>query len=218
MKFSILTFALLSLAATASAQTAEGPWQDCDGPTIHLTIDSDAMLPAIAPGRRVLVTCFTHAIRGSSLTAGQVRLASLSPTLGRGDLVAFHRPDDPAHIDVRRVIAVQDDRVQVRDYRVLVNDVLMRTTSVGDERIGGAGGSQVTTLRLHEAIARGFRGYDILIPGDATYGSGTSDAIRVPSRSIFVLPDNRATTPNVLQQDLDLVPLVNLVGRIEDLK
>ena len=219
MKFARLTCALLSFMATAAlAQQSAGPWQDCDGLTTHVTVSSDAMLPAIGPGRRLLVTCFTHAIRGSSITAGQVRLASLIPPLARGDLVAFHRPGDPATVEVRRVIALQDDKVQVRDFRVTVDDAPMRTTRVGDDRIAGAGGNPVPAVRLHEAIARGFTGYDILIPVHSTDGSGTSEALRVPDRSIFVLPDNRATTPKVLDPQLDLIPLVNLIGRLENLK
>lgn len=218
MKIATLTCALLSFLATAASAQTSGPWQDCDGPTMHVTTNSDAMLPAIAQGRRLLVTCFTHAIRGSSVTAGQVRLGSLSPPVARGDLVAFHRPDNPTQIEIRRVIALQGDRVQLRDFRVLVNDALMRTTRVGDEQVAGANGSEVAAVRMHEAIARGFRGYDILLPADSTYRSGTSEAIQVPEHFIFALPDNRATTADVLEQDLNLVPLVNLVGRIEDLK
>jgi signal peptidase I len=219
MKFSFLTCTLLSLLAVAArAQKPEGPWQDCDGPTTHITTNSDAMLPAIASGRRLLVTCFTHAIRGSSIAAGQVRLASLSPPLARGDLVAFHRPDNPAQVEIRRVIAVQDQRVQVRDLRVMVDDAPMHATRIGDNRLRGANGTEVAAVRIHEAIARGFRGYDILIPAGSTYGNDTSEPIQVPQRFIYVLPDNRVTTPNILAQDLNLVPLVNLIGRIEEPK
>jgi signal peptidase I len=205
---------LALVTASASAPT-NGPWQDCDGLTTHVTVSSDAMAPGLAPGRRLLATCFTHAIQGSSMVAGQVRLESLSPSLKPGDLVAFRRPDDPGQTAIRRVIAFPGDRVQVREYRVLINDTLLSTAYIGPEQLVDAGGHQLPVVRLHETISRGVLGYDVLIPEDSTDAKATSVAERVPARFIFVLPDNRATTAHVAEGGWNMVPVVNLIARID---
>ena len=209
----LLAFLVLLLpAGVARAQGNAGPWQDCDFPTIDLTVDADALLPGIAPGRRVPALCFAHAIRGSSLSAGQVRLASLSPQLARGDLVAFRRRDDTAKTAIRRVIGLPGDRVQLRDYRVLINDTLLPTDRVGETEVADAQGRQVPVVRLHETMTRAIRGYDILVPQDSTNGSGTSPLFTVPLRFIYVLADNRATIANIRTPAIGIVPVVNLIA------
>jgi len=58
-------------------------------------------------------------------------------------------------------------------------------------------------------------GYDVVVPVDATDGKGTSVAGRVPLRFIFVLPDNRATAAHIADAGWNLVPVVNLIARID---
>src|SRR5580692_1817597 len=152
--------AMLLLGSPVRAQQTAGPWQDCDFQTIGITVDSNALLPGIAPGRRLTALCFTHAIRGSSLLAGQVRLESLSPPIARGDLVMFRRPDDTARTAIRRVIGLPGDKVQLREFRLLINGALLRTDRLDDAVVTDAQGHQVRAVRMHEMIVRGIRGYD----------------------------------------------------------
>ena len=210
--FGLLT--VLLLGGVGRAQDTVGPWQDCDFPTIGITVDSDALLPGIPAGRRLSAICFTHAIRGSSLVAGQVRLASLSPPIARGDLVAFRRPDDTAKTTIRRVIGLPGDRLQLRDYRVLINDTQLPTDRVGDAEIIDAQGQPRGVVRLHETITPHIRGYDILVPQDSTDGSGTSVPFTVPLRTIYVLPDNRAASADFRTPGSGIVPVVNLIARL----
>jgi signal peptidase I len=209
-----VTLLLLLIAAGAAAQT-DGPWQDCDGLTTHLTVGSEAMVPGLPPGRRLLATCFTHAIQGSSIVAGQVRLESLSPSLRRGDLVAFRRPGNPDQTDIRRVIGFPGDRVQVREYRVLIDDTLLPTAYIGPEQLVDADSHRLPVVRLHETMRRGVLGYDVLIPEDSTGSKGTWPAERVPLRFIFVLPDNRAAAAYLAEPHANLVPVVNLIARVD---
>jgi signal peptidase I len=207
--------AVLLLGGAARAQGEAGPWHDCDFPTIGITIDTDALLPGIASGRRFSAVCFTHAIRGSSLSAGQVRFASLSPPISRGDLVAFRNPADNTKTTIRRVIGLPGDRVQLRDYRVLINDTLLPTERVGETDLVDAEGQRFTVVRLHETMTRGVRGYDVLVPQETTDGSGNSRPFTVPLRFIYVLADNRATlaaSADIRTPVLGIVPLVNLIA------
>ncbi len=207
--------ASLLLSDIAHAQDQRGPWQDCDFPTIGITVDGNALLPNIPPGRRLSAVCFTHAIRGSSLLAGQVRLESLSPPIARGDLVAFRRPDDTSKTTIRRVIGLPGDRVQLRDYRVLIDDTLLATDRIGEIEIPDAQGRQIRVVRMHETMSHGILGYDVLVPQDATDGSGTTQAFTVPLRFIYVLADNRATTENIGKPVAGIVPVLNLIARIQ---
>jgi signal peptidase I len=215
LRLSASVVLLFALCTFANGEEGAGPWQDCDQPITHVTVDSDALLPGIPQGRRFLATCFTHAIRGSSIVAGQVRFESLVPPLSRGDLVAFRRPDDASKTAVGRVVGFPGDRVQLRDYRLLINDTLLPTEHLGDEEIGGADGRQIPVTRLHETMRHAVLGYDILIPRDSTDGSGTSEAVQVPLRSIFVLADNRAAAPDIRALSANLVPVVNLIARVD---
>jgi hypothetical protein len=103
----------------------------------------------------------------------------------------------------------------VRDYRLLINDTLLATERLGDEQISGPDGRPIPVARLHETMRRAILGYDILIPHDSTDGSGTSEPVEVPLRSILVLPDNRATAPHIREPYLNLVPVMNLIARVD---
>lgn len=210
----VVLLVLLLPAGDVRAQQTAGPWQVCDFSTIDVTVDSDALLPGIAAGRRLTARCFAHAIRGSNLTAGQVRLGSLSPQIARGDLVAFRRPEDTTQTAIRRVIGLPGDRVQLRDYRVLINGSVLPTAMLGETTIADAQGRQIPALRLHETMTRFLRAYDILVPPDTTDGSGTSQPFTVPMRSVYVLADNRATPANVRAPVSGLVPVVNLIALV----
>jgi len=205
---------LLAVAGLARADSPSGPWQDCDQLFTRVAIDSDAMLPGFQKGERLRATCFTHAIRGSSLVAGQVRLSSLVPQLAAGDLVAFRDPDDTSRTDIRRVVAFPGDKVQLRDYRLVINDTVVPTVRVGDFTVTDSQGQRRSAQRLHEALSRHILSYDVLVPPEAA-GGGTSDAIRVPERFILVFPDNRATPLDIARPGLRLVPLVNLIARVD---
>jgi signal peptidase I len=122
------------------------------------------------------------------------------------------RRDDTAKTAIRRVIGLPGDRVQLRDYRVLINDTLLPTDRVGETEIADAQGRRVPVVRLHETMTRGIRGYDILVPQDSTNGSGTSPLFTVPLRFIYVLADNRATTANIRTPAIGIVPVVNLIA------
>jgi signal peptidase I len=206
--------AVLLLGGVGRAQDNSGPWQDCDFPEIGITVDSNALLPGIPEGRRLTAICFTHAIRGSSLSAGQVRIGSLSPPIARGDLVAFRRPGDLSKTTIRRVIGLPGDRVQLRDYRVLINDTMLQTDRLGDAQVEDGEGQPRTVVRLHETVIPRIRGYDILLPQDTTDGSGTSLPFIVPLRAIFVLPDNRAAAGDFRAPVSGIVPVVNLIARL----
>jgi signal peptidase I len=199
----------------ARAQTSAGPWQDCDFPATGVTIESGALLPGLEQGRRVSALCFAHAIRGSALTAGQVRLESLSPPLARGDLVEFRRPDDTSKTAIRRVIGLPGDRLQLREYRVLLNDNLLAMVRVAEMTIFDAQGERVRAVRMHETMSRGILGYDVLLPPDATDGSGTSPPFTVPARTIYVLPDNRAAAEAINKPESGFVPVVNLIALLQ---
>jgi signal peptidase I len=209
-----LLAALLSISVVW-AQDSTGPWQDCDFPATGVTIESGALLPGLEQGRRVGAICFAHAIRGSSLTAGQVRFESLSPPLTRGDLVEFRRPDDPSKTATRRVIGLPGDRVQFREYRVLLNDTLLQMDRVGEMTVFDALGERVRAVRMHETMSRGIRGYDVLLPPDATDGGGNSQPFTVPPRAVYVLPDDRVSTDAIRKPDTGFVPLVNLIALLQ---
>ncbi len=106
---------------------------------------SDSMAPALPTGRHIMVN----------------KMAFVFSKPRRGDIVMFDSPQDPARGLVKRVIAVEGDRIELRNKDVVVNGNVINEPYVQHTRP------------------------DEVLAGD------TRAEVTVPSGKIFVMGDNR---------------------------
>ncbi|HET8666789.1 MAG TPA: signal peptidase I [Terriglobales bacterium] len=72
-------------------------------------VEGTSMLPGLADQERIFINKFVYRFE----------------SIGRGDIVVFHYPRDPAKSYIKRVIGVAGDRIQIEDGRVYLNGKLL---------------------------------------------------------------------------------------------
>ena len=124
-------------------------------------IPSGSMIPALLVGDHILVNRFIYGFR---IPLTRIKFLEFRKP-ERGDVVVFKYPEDPKKDFIKRVIALEDETVEIRDKKIYINNQPMKEEH-GVYRDG---------VTLPQAIS----------PRD-NYGPA-----RVPPNSIFVMGDNR---------------------------
>lgn len=136
-------------------------------------IPNEIMAPGIVAGDFVMAYRLPYGIR---LPFSKKKLGESVPK--RGELVIFPCPDNSRKSCLRRVVALEGDRVEVRGERLFVNGEAATYEPVASEEVG---------FRLREAIKG--KSYEIFIHGDGKR-SRFGPYIVGPG-SAFVLSDHR---------------------------
>ena len=124
-------------------------------------IPSGSMIPTLAIGDHILVNKLSYGLRIPFLE--RYLLQYDNPE--RGDVVVFIYPEDRSKDFIKRVIAVAEDSVEIREKKIFIN------------------GKQIDDPHGH------FAGYD---PQAGGVGSGDDFGPKtVPANHIFVMGDNR---------------------------
>lgn len=124
-------------------------------------IPSGSMIPTLLVGDHILVNRFIYGFR---IPFTRIKFLEFRKP-ERGDVVVFKYPEDPKKDFIKRVIALEDETVEIRDKKIYINNQPM-------EEEHGVYRDSVT---LPQAIS----------PRD-NYGPA-----RVPQNSMFVMGDNR---------------------------
>jgi len=141
-------------------------------------------------------------MRGDYVMAELCAFVDHPPT--RGDLVIFRIPAGNENY-VKRIVALPGDRVQLRAGILYLNDTAVQRERVGDYRLPDSG----ETLAEYRETLLGGRAYMIVETSDDGPRDNT-DAVLVPSGSVFVIGDNRDRSQD--SRDFGPVPF----DRLED--
>lgn len=124
-------------------------------------IPSGSMIPTLLIGDQIFVTKFSYGVRMPFTNA--VLIPTGKPK--RGDIVVFKFPKDPTKDYIKRVIAVENDVVQMKDRKIYIN------------------GIETPDPHAHYAQEEAFARYD--------YGKTDFPPTTVPPGKYFVMGDNR---------------------------
>lgn len=184
-------------------------------------VPSGSMLPTLLIGDQLLGSKFAYGWGKYALPIGQLpdfsgRFFDKAPE--RGDVVIFRLPRDPSETYVKRVIGLPGDRVQLRQGRLYINDVLVPRREVGSFD-GNAGGIPMPATRFVETLPNG-REHEIIEISDTDRYDDTSIFI-VPDRHYFMMGDNRDNSldsrVSSTHGGVGFVPEENLVARADRL-
>jgi signal peptidase I len=143
-------------------------------------IPSGSMIPTFQIGDRIFVNKFLY---GAKIPFTNIRLPAVRQPK-RGDIIVFRSPEDPKKDFVKRLIATEDETIEIRDGKIYIDNVVV------DEP------SSIRSVYYYNA-------------GD--YGR-QSGLIKVPKDSYFVLGDNSSSSRD--SRYWGFAPKKNLIGKV----
>jgi signal peptidase I len=155
-------------------------------------IASSGMAPTIRRGERVLAN----------------KLAYQSAPVRRGDIVVLINPNNRGEKNIKRVVGLPGDRVEVRAGEVVLNGRRIDTPFPTTQ---GSGAGADSENRLTESL--GGRTYPIAVPPASPGGSASMPEIIILNGHCLVLNDDRADVYD--SRRYGLVPLRDIIGRID---
>ncbi len=179
-------------------------------------IPSGSMIPTLLVGDYLFVSKYSYGYSRHSLPLSLPlipgRIFGSMPE--RGDVAVFKLPRDNKTDYIKRIVGLPGDRVQVREGRLYVNDVLVERRAIAPYEVPGPFGTRIGMPQYVETIPGG-RKHLVIERSDADPLDNTG-VYTVPERHVFAMGDNRddSLDSRVLSQ-VGFVPVENLVGRAE---
>lgn len=180
------------------------------------TIPSASMEPGLVVGDYLVVSKSAYGWSRASLPFHPPlppgRLFGRLPD--RGDVVVFRRPSNPRETWIKRVIALPEDRVEVVDGIVIVNDRPLPQRPLGPGLDLDQPTRPVTRFEERQPGGRGYVTFD----GGPSQAGDDRPQIIVPAGQLFVMGDHRDNSldsrwgPDV---GVGLLPVENLIGEAQ---
>src|SRR5215472_10830843 len=155
-------------------------------------VPSGSMQPTLLIGDELVVSKFAYGYSRYSLpiALGPSRPARLLGRLpGRGDVVVFQLPRDPAQAYVKRVVGLPGDQVQMRNGRLWINGKILPLRRDGFGEVEAQDGSIIRGARYIETLPGG-REHPLF---KLTWSGDLDDTavFKVATGHVFVMGDNR---------------------------
>jgi len=131
----------------------------------------------------------------------------------RGDVVVFRATSDPSRDFVKRVIGLPGDRVQMLAGVVFINGERVRRDALDAVQFSDDDGYRITVSAYRETLPNGVAYVTLDRQPDAPFD--TTQPFDVPADRMFVLGDDRDNSQDSRAAEFGLVPIVNLIGRID---
>ncbi|NKN36668.1 signal peptidase I [Agrobacterium sp. a22-2] len=170
-------------------------------------IPSGSMQPTLQVGDYLFSEKLTYGISRYSLIFGigpSHRIGGRPPR--RGEVVIFAFPPEPTLSYVSRVIGLPGDRIQMRDGRLFINDVMVDRQSLVTTDIPLQPGQTLYTERFPGGVD-----HPIIETSDNSIADDTEEFL-VPDGHYFMMGDNRDNS-NDSRFDVGFVPEENIESR-----
>ena len=178
-------------------------------------IPSGSMIPSLLVGDYLFVSKYSYGYSKYSFPFGVVpitdRIFEKSPK--RGDIIVFRKPGDETIDYIKRLVALPNDTVQVKNGVLYINKKMVDRTksnvgimknNFGDEKIFTQYRETFDGLNFHEII-------------EASDQDLFDDTIefKVPDNHFFFMGDNRDNSRDSRSPEVGFVPKRNLIGKAQ---
>jgi signal peptidase I len=131
-----------------------------------------------------------------------------------GDIIVFRPPHDTKKDYIKRIVALQGDRVQMIDGFLYVNGKRLKTEHMEDYMMENPNGEDFPVERMRETLLNG-KTHEVLNIKNDYHLDNTKEFI-VPKDHIFVMGDNRDDSADSrAESGFTYVPIENIVGKAE---
>ncbi len=183
-------------------------------------IPSESMQPALEVGDRIVVSKWAYGYSRYSLPLGLERVlpASWNGRIAwadpdRGDVIVLTSPTNGLTL-IKRVVALEGDRVEVRNGRLYLNDQPVERVLTETRRYREHRGAVVDVDVYSETLPEG--GSHIIYERTDAHYLDDFGPVTVPERHVFLMGDNRDNSVDSRdRRGPGFVPLVNIIGRAE---
>jgi signal peptidase I len=179
-------------------------------------IPSGSMIPTLLIGDYLFVSKFSYGYSRYSMPLGlplfSGRIFASPPQ--RGDVAVFKLPRDNETDYIKRVIGIPGDRIQMKEGRLYINDVMVKRDRIEDY-IDSDGPFPQRRFQYIETLPNGVRHRIIEISDNGPLDN--TDVFTVPPDHYFMMGDNRDNSSDSRDPTggVGYVPAENFVGRAE---
>ncbi len=183
------------------------------------TVPTPSMVPTLMVGDKLIASKYAYGYSRYSSPIGLMpdfkgRVLDHAPE--RGDVIVFRLPRDTTETYVKRVVGLPGDRVQMRDGRLYINDVLVPREEAGEFKTELSG--HPFTLKRYIEMLPGGHAHDVLEISDHEALDSTQE-FEVPAGHFFMMGDNRDDSLDSRVSEIaggvGMVPEENLIGRVD---
>ena len=178
-------------------------------------IPSGSMIPSLLVGDYLFVSKYSYGYSKYSFPFGVApitdRIFEKSPK--RGDVIVFRKPGDETIDYIKRLVALPNDTVQVKNGVLYINKKMVERTksnvgimknNFGDEKIFSQYKETFDGLNFHEIIES----------SDQDLFDDTIE-FKVPDNHFFFMGDNRDNSRDSRSPEVGFVPKRNLIGKAQ---
>ncbi|MDB2388640.1 signal peptidase I [Alphaproteobacteria bacterium] len=178
-------------------------------------IPSGSMIPSLLVGDYLFVSKYSYGYSKYSFPFGIVpitdRIFEKSPK--RGDIIVFRKPGDETIDYIKRLVALPNDTVQVKNGVLYINKKMVERTksnvgvmknNFGDEKI----------FTQYKETFDGLNFHEIIEASDQDLFDDTIE-FKVPDNHFFFMGDNRDNSRDSRSPEVGFVPKRNLIGKAQ---
>ena len=178
-------------------------------------IPSGSMIPSLLVGDYLFVSKYSYGYSKYSFPFGVVpitdRIFEKSPK--RGDIIVFRKPGDETIDYIKRLVALPNDTVQVKNGVLYINKKMVERTksnvgvmknNFGDEKI----------FTQYKETFDGLNFHEIIEASDQDLFDDTIE-FKVPDNHFFFMGDNRDNSKDSRTPEVGFVPKKNLIGKAQ---
>jgi signal peptidase I len=178
-------------------------------------IPSGSMIPSLLVGDYLFVSKYSYGYSKYSFPFGVVpitdRIFEKSPK--RGDIIVFRKPGDETIDYIKRLVALPNDTVQVKNGVLYINKKMVERTksnvgvmknNFGDEKI----------FTQYKETFDGLNFHKIIEASDQDLFDDTIE-FKVPDNHFFFMGDNRDNSRDSRSPEVGFVPKRNLIGKAQ---
>lgn len=174
-------------------------------------IPSGSMKPNLLIGDYIFVSKFSYGYSRYSFPFGlpffKDRIFAKQPK--RGDVAVFRLPNNPDINYVKRIIGLPNDKIQIKEGVIFINDIPLKQTSDGIYK------DNQTTKELQQMQEEINPNQYISILNQEKTDQDDTGIYTVPENQYFVMGDNRDNSQDSrFLQMVGYVPAENLIGKV----